>query len=192
MQFRTLYAVFKIVYNFTVASSRDTFKAKYFYPVQLVKESRPGLLRRLAAIAYDCLLLGSILLVCAAPLPLLPEEFHRGEFAHWLVRTSVLVIGFGFFGWFWVHGGQTLGMRAWRLRVVTSEGGDLNWYLSLRRYVAALLAWLPLGLGFLWLLVDRDRLAWHDRLSNTRLVLLEKSNDKANAKPPPSDNNPAI
>lgn len=65
-------------------------------------------------------------------------------------------------------------MRSWRLRVVRNDGAPLNGSDALKRLLCALLSWLPLGLGYLWILVDRDRLAWHDRLSGTRLVLLAK------------------
>jgi uncharacterized RDD family membrane protein YckC len=38
------------------------------------------------------------------------------------------------------------------------------------RFFAALLSWLPLGLGFLWQIWDPEHLAWHDRLSRTRII----------------------
>jgi uncharacterized RDD family membrane protein YckC len=44
----------------------------------------------------------------------------------------------------------------------------------LLRFFAAILSWSAGGLGFLWILVDRDRMAWHDRLSKTEVVLLAK------------------
>ena len=123
---------------------------------------------------YDSLLLAAVLFICAAPVPLLPDAVRGSEAAHWGIRVYVLGISFLFLGWFWVHGGQTLGMRAWRIRVVTRRGSTLSWSDALRRYLAAMLSWLPLGLGFLWSLVDRKGLAWHDRLSATRLVLVAK------------------
>ena len=83
------------------------------------------------------------------------------------------LIGCGFFALFWRLGGQTLGMRAWRLQA-RSEAGPLSWRQAWLRSVAALLSWLPAGLGFLWSLADADRLAWHDRLSGTRLVVVPK------------------
>ena len=79
-----------------------------------------------------------------------------------------------FYLWFWTHGGQTLGMRAWRIRLLSAEGATVGLGRALLRLGAAAISTLPLGLGHLWLLLDRDRLAWHDRLSGTRLVLLAK------------------
>lgn len=79
-----------------------------------------------------------------------------------------------FFTWFWTHGGQTLGMRSWRIRVVDSEGSTINPAQAAKRYAAAFLSWFVFGLGFVWILFDRDKHSWHDRISGTYLVLTEK------------------
>ena len=74
----------------------------------------------------------------------------------------------------WHHGGQTLGMRPWRLKLVAADGGAPGWRALWLRYAVGLLALLPAGLGFWWAWFDRDRLAWHDRASGTRLQRLPK------------------
>jgi uncharacterized RDD family membrane protein YckC len=74
----------------------------------------------------------------------------------------------------WRRGGQTLGMRPWRLKLVAADGGMPTWKALWLRYAVGLLALLPAGLGFCWAWVDRDRLAWHDRASGTRLLRLPK------------------
>ena len=74
------------------------------------------------------------------------------------------------FGWFWTHGGQTLGMRAWKIRVVTHDGYQLNWQQAFFRFVAAFVSLLVLFVGFLIALFDSNKLGWHDRFSRTRLV----------------------
>lgn len=80
-----------------------------------------------------------------------------------------------FFIVFWCRGGQTLGMRAWRLRVETRGGQPLTVATAAARFAAALLSLAAFGLGFLWVLLDAHRSAWHDRLSGTRVVLLPRS-----------------
>ena len=70
----------------------------------------------------------------------------------------------------WRGGGQTLGMRPWKLRVVAAGGGQPTTAALLRRYAIGSLSLLLGGLGFWWAWVDRDRLAWHDRGSGTRMV----------------------
>jgi len=102
-----------------------------------------------------------------------------------LFTIYLLAIAFGYLGGFWVRGGQTLGMRAWRLRATTADGAPLGWTDALARFAAAALSWLPAGAGFLWIAFDRDRLSLHDRLSGTRLVLEPRRGSPAS--PPASE-----
>jgi uncharacterized RDD family membrane protein YckC len=74
----------------------------------------------------------------------------------------------------WARGGQTLGMRPWRLRVVAADGGTPTRKALLLRYGVATLSLLLAGLGFWWAWIDRQHLAWHDRASRTRMVRIEK------------------
>ncbi len=73
----------------------------------------------------------------------------------------------------WVRGGQTLAMKAWRLRLVTVDGGPVGLPRAMVRYVAAVAGTLPFAAGFLWALLDRDRQCLHDRIAGTRLVRVE-------------------
>ena len=70
----------------------------------------------------------------------------------------------------WRRGGRTLGMRPWRLRVVGTDGAAPPVSGLVRRYVVGTVSLLLGGLGFWWAWIDRDRLAWHDRASATRMV----------------------
>ncbi|AKH21770.1 RDD family protein [Sedimenticola thiotaurini] len=139
----------------------------------------PGLARRLAAMLYDTLLVFGLLLlasmVVTVPVGILAgEQASQALAGNLLFQLWLALVPPAFFLLFWLKGGQTLGMRSWRLRVVREDGAALTGSDALKRLLYALLSWLPLGLGFLWIVVDRDRLAWHDRLSHTRLVLLKK------------------
>jgi uncharacterized RDD family membrane protein YckC len=128
----------------------------------------PGLLRRLAACFYDCLVLAAVLMMAGA----LWVAVSRVAAApgDWLFRGYLLAVAAVFFGAFWTRG-ETLGMRAWKLRLVAADGQPPGWGRALLRFATAFISWAALGLGFLWVLVDRERLAWHDRLSGTRLVM---------------------
>jgi uncharacterized RDD family membrane protein YckC len=137
-----------------------------------------GLLRRLGAMLYDGLLLLALLMVATGLfLPftggeaISPREDPVLEFVY---RAVLVVLTVGFFGIFWTRRGQTLGMASWRVRVEREDGALLDWGDTVRRLAAALLSWLPLGLGFLWVLFDPQRRAWHDRLSRTRVVVVPK------------------
>ena len=138
--------------------------------------SAPGIFRRLAAILYDLLLLASVLLLATAVV-VIPVGMVHGEVlvADYLAfRLYLLAIIMAYFIWPWVRGGQTLGMRSWRIRLVTDQGGSVTIGIALKRYLFALLSWLALGLGFIWIVIDPEKLAWHDRLSKTRLVMVAK------------------
>lgn len=141
--------------------------------------------RRLAAALYDALLLAAIWLVAA-----LLDAVLRGladlPYDARLLRGTLFLTGFLFFGWFWTHGGQTLGMRAWRLQLRREDGDPLRWPQAGLRYALAWLAWLPLGAGLLWCLLDRRHQAAHDRLAGTEVMLLPKAisaADHASASP---------
>ena len=138
-----------------------------------------GLLRRLAALLYDSLLLLALWFATAALLLAasggLLSQPDRPPWLLLLEQTSLLLVTFLFWGGFWAHGGQTLGMRAWRLKLVDDYGSPISWQRAARRCLAALLSLAPLGLGYLWILIDPQRRAWHDRLSGTRVVVLPKN-----------------
>lgn len=138
-----------------------------------------GLPRRLGAMVYDSLLVLAVLMVATALfLPLTGGEAVTrevvGPVPFYLYRLFMLVLVVGFFGVFWTRRGQTLGMAAWRLKLERADGRQLTWADALKRLAAACLSWLPVGLGFLWMVFDRDRLAWHDRLTHTRVIVEPK------------------
>ena len=128
-----------------------------------------GLGRRAAAICYDLLLFAGLAMVLTLALVLV-----RGGEAippeSWWYEALLLASHFAFFGISWTRGGQTLGARAWKLRVTAMDGKDLNWRQAALRYLSAWLLMLPPGLGFIWAWSDPDGLCWHDRLSGTQVV----------------------
>ncbi len=130
-----------------------------------------GLGRRLLAILYDTLVLIGLLLIAGIPVVLLSGGAHEDSRVYRAaLQVYELLVAFAFFGGFWCFGGQTIGMRAWRIRVVDSRGQAIGWRDAGVRYIVALLSWGCLGLGFIWALIDPERRTWHDIASNTRLV----------------------
>lgn len=133
-----------------------------------------GFLLRLGAMFYDSLLLIAILMMLSYPYVWLTGGDNPGLMMKTAYQIYLLAICFFFYAGFWVRGGQTLGLRTWRLKLVRDDGGPITWVLALKRFAFAWISLLCLGLGFLWVIYDRDKLAWHDRWSGTRLVLLPK------------------
>jgi len=102
---------------------------------------------------------------------ILEETVGAFEHAYRLLLVGIVV---AFFGWFWTRRGQTLGMTAWRLKVVREDGALLTWADSIKRLAAACVSLFAFGLGYFWIWIDRDRLAWHDRWTRTRVVMVPK------------------
>ena len=93
------------------------------------------------------------------------------------ILTQALVLAFtaGYFVVSWTQGGQTIGMRAWRLRVMRADGACVDWPQALLRFGIALISFAALGGGFLWALLDPQQRTWHDIASGTVLVRLGKN-----------------
>lgn len=167
-----------------------------------------GLLRRLGAVISDSLVVvGMMLLGTLLFVPVLshldakamtPSEVGwLWSVIYWFWLLSIWMV---FFGYFWSRSGQTVGMRAWRLRVENNAGELLTWRQSLIRLWAAVVPWLPclvtlavaerlqsnalkyVGEGLsaigvaalLWMYFDPAKGTWHDRITNSRIILLPK------------------
>lgn len=161
---------------------------------QTVAAVPPGILRRLACLLYEGLLLLALLLIAAFPVAGLKGATQAG-LPHLLFQLYLGAVLAAYFTWFWTHGGQTLPMKTWRFRLVMRDGKGLSSSRALLRLALATLFYLPAGvalvlvffpqrvspLASLWLLLpmfatwwwarfDGDRQFLHDRLAGTRLV----------------------
>ena len=130
-------------------------------------------LRLLAAI-YDLLpLLGVWFFAGAIALGLSGGslESHQ-ELRKPLTQALVLAFTAAYFVVSWARGGQTIGMRAWRLRVTLADGARVTWPRALLRFGVALISFAAFGLGFWWALLDPQGRTWHDIAASTRVVRL--------------------
>ena len=134
-------------------------------------DKRPtGLLRRIASILYDWLLVLALLFLATLPFIGLRggEAVEPGSspaYQLWLV-----LVVYVFFLGFWTTKGRTLGMQSWGLQLEDEHGRIPGPGRASIRFGAAIVSTAVFGLGFLWQLVDRDKMTWHDRLSGTRLM----------------------
>lgn len=132
---------------------------------------RPSILRRLASMVYECVLLLGVL----AALLVLPHVV-LGAFAHRLaspivVQAHCFLVLLIYCLWFWSDGRQTLAMKTWRIRLVTRDGLPLRPAQALLRYLFCWPSIALVGVGIVWALFDPDRQFLHDRLAGTRLVM---------------------
>ena len=132
---------------------------------------RPSILRRLASMCYESLLLLAVLAVLLILPHVLLGAFAQRLASPIVVQAHCFVVLLVYFIWFWSNGGQTLAMKTGRIRLVTRAGQAVPPGQALLRY---LLCWPSLclaGAGLVWALFDRDRQFLHDRLAGTQLVM---------------------
>jgi uncharacterized RDD family membrane protein YckC len=147
--------------------------------INLHNQPTAGFLRRLMSALYDWLLVLGVMMVLSVPLvAVIDNAVDPGNVYY---RVALVLIAAAFFVHFWSHGGQTLGMKAWRLQLLNQEGLTPDTATAAKRFIYACIALAPAGIGFLWALIDSDKLSWHDRLSRTRIVLLPKRTSSANS-----------
>lgn len=130
-----------------------------------------GLLRRLGALLYDSI----ILLALSFVLAMCAIIANGGESIppnNVLFQTLLVISWLIFYCYFFTQGGQTIGMRAWKIRLLRSDGQNLTLKDALIRCMLGALGCIFLGLGYLWILVDGQRRALHDIASNTQVLFI--------------------
>jgi len=146
-----------------------------------------GLVRRLAAMFYDSLLCIALMMVVTllyqqVLLRLLYGSEQLQQLADAgrldidpLLSTLLLFSLFGFFAKFWTHSGQTLGMQVWGIRIQNADGTAIDLWQALLRFLIALVSLLCLGMGYWWMLLDKQNRTWHDMYSESQAVQLPKN-----------------
>jgi uncharacterized RDD family membrane protein YckC len=133
--------------------------------------SLAGLARRLGSIGYEALLLTAVLFL-STWIFLFFGQFLDATIARALLQLWLLAITGTYLVYCWTHGGQTLPMKTWHVRLAKRDGGTVPMQTAVKRFFLVLLSAGACGLGFAWALVDRERQFLHDRLAGTRLFVL--------------------
>lgn len=145
-------------------------------------ETRPSLGRHLLALVYDTFLVVPIIMLTTALImglyvTILPPPAAQNDVVALpptAVQAGALLSVAVFYFIFWRRGGQTLGMQAWRIKLVDLNGSPANTRQLFLRLFTAILAYGLFGLGLAWRFVDKNGLYLHDRLSGTKLVQIPK------------------
>ena len=109
-------------------------------------------------------------------------DLTNGRFQATLQEISLLIgavftplFSLGYFLIFWVVTGFTPGKGLLGLRVVRSNGQPVTIGLALLRYIGYWVSALFLFLSFLWVIVDRRKQGWHDKIGRTIVVYNRQS-----------------
>jgi uncharacterized RDD family membrane protein YckC len=125
--------------------------------------------RRLLAMLYDTvILIGLLILASAIALPfgnVNKVAFHDFGFTLWL-----LIVCLTYIAGCWHYGGMTVGMRAWKIKLVSSDGQKITWPRCILRFIVGSVSLAVFGLGILWALVDKKNRGWHDLAASTLLL----------------------
>jgi uncharacterized RDD family membrane protein YckC len=135
-----------------------------------------GLFRRFFAIFYDCFLLTAILFVVSGIATALNQGMavEPGNTLYPLMVFIIFSLSYLYFAWFWVHGGQSLGMKTWQIQLRSIEQDGIDWKITTVRFITAIFSWGLGGLGYLWSFYDKKNRCWHDISSKTILIDLRK------------------
>ncbi len=141
-------------------------------PTTFPQDAQPARFRhRLLAWIYDILLVIGLLFAAG----FVALAINGGETippGTWWYRLLLVGVVLSFYIGFWINGGQTLGMKAWRLVLTDKQNRTLGLPQAVGRCLAAIPTWLPGAAGFFWMLVDTQQLTWQDRLSHSRVIQL--------------------
>ena len=136
-----------------------------------------GLFRRLFAIFYDSFLLLAILFIVSAIATVLNngKAVEQGDALYPVFVILIFSLSYLYFAWFWIHGGQSLGMKTWRIQLQSYDPennsyGKIDWKIATIRFFSAIVSWGVFGLGFLWAFFDKKNRCWHDLISKTVLI----------------------
>jgi uncharacterized RDD family membrane protein YckC len=125
---------------------------------------RAGFWIRMAALLIDVILIGI----------LLSFTWHPGPFGSPSGTRWHLLVLASYGALMWKLKGATIGGIVFDLQVVRVDGRPLDWATAIVRALSCFLSLFIFGLGFIWIAVDHERQAWHDKIAGTVVVRLPK------------------
>ena len=139
-------------------------------PAPQASDAAPSLLRRLASMLYEAILLFAVAFFAAWLFQFAAGTPQIEGWRRTLLQAFIVAVFAVYFLWCWLRGGQTLAMKSWRIRLVARDGhGTLPPTTALLRFVYALFL-VPTGISFISAAFDRDRQFLHDRLAGSLLI----------------------
>ena len=134
-----------------------------------------GFFRRILALVYDSLVVAGILLSFTLLLVIFNEGYAEpGSFISIVQLIVCVCVGPFFYSYFWlVNNGQTIGMQAWKIRLVSLNNSKLNAKQTYLRCLVSTLSFVCFGIGYFWILFNKNNLSWSDIVTQTRIVKVD-------------------
>ncbi|MFL2705634.1 MAG: RDD family protein [Gammaproteobacteria bacterium] len=131
-----------------------------------------GFLKRVLALIYDSLLIAAIIIVASLLLVFINGEYPKpGTLLSVIQFLISILVGPLFYSYFWLtNDGQTTGMQAWKIKLVSSNESKLNMKQTYLRCLISVISFLFIGIGYFWILFNKNNLSWSDIATKTRVI----------------------
>lgn len=154
------------------------------------KNTGANFFRRLLAMVYDSFLLLAILLITSGIYTIITVILTNDFSTHpnidtndvihdlqpvelgWFFFPFLIFVYVSFFCYFWIKTGQTLGMAAWKIKLISSDENQITLYKCLLRIFFAIISFTCFGLGYICLLFGAKK-TWHDKITGTEVIHLK-------------------
>jgi len=149
---------------------------KKIFPEESSLITKATFIRRLVAMLYDTLICAALVLVTTGIYTAISYKLTgvKSTSGDPLLSSILFITLYLFFAYFWTRSGQTLGMQVWHLRIQNKDSTSISWLQALLRFIMAIISFIPAGAGYIWILIDKDNKAWHDRFSESIVVRIPK------------------
>jgi len=125
--------------------------------------------RRFLIMFYDSIvMLGLLIIASAIALPF--GDTTKYALQNFWFTAWLALVCFAYLGACWHYAGSTVGMRAWRVKLVSPDKKVITWPMCLLRFMTGIVSTGLLGAGILWALVDTKNRGWHDLAAHTELI----------------------
>ena len=131
-----------------------------------------GFFKRILALIYDSLLIAAIIIVASLLLVFINGEYPKpGTLLSFIQFLISILAGPLFYSYFWLtNDGQTTGMQAWKIKLVSSNESKLNMKQTYLRCLISVISFLFIGIGYFWILFNKNNLSWSDMATKTRII----------------------
>ena len=135
-----------------------------------------GFFKRVFSLIYDSLVITGIILSLSLLLVLLNGGYAEENSISGLIQFLIIILsGPCFYTYFWIENeGQTLGMQAWKIKLI-SQKKDLSTVVCLLRCFVSVISFLIFGIGYFLILFHKDNRSIADLITDTQIIDLKKT-----------------